>query len=402
MDFRYCSNCVMPNTKPDLFFDEDGVCDACRSAESKKNIDWGVRQAEFENEIVAKYKGKNPNNYDCIIPVSGGKDSHYQVYMIKKVYGMNPLLVSFEVTTKNDVGIKNRENIKRAFGCDMIVFEKNPEVYKKMCLRGFRDVGDNEWPNHIGIFTFPVRLAVQMKIPLIIWGENSQLEYGGPKAARMKNVLDRRWLEEFGGLLGLRIEDMMGYDGVTKEDLVSYFYPSDEELKNAGINGVFLGYFFKWDARAQLELMKKYGFSVKEDGPVEGTYINYEKIDEVLEVIHSYLKFVKFGFGRATDHACTDIRNGRLTREDAVRLIKKYDGKYPRKAAKLCWEYLEMSQKEFDRIVDSFTNKALFLADEKGNFLRDPDGSLIKRYQDYGPGLEKSITPKLEDILLPL
>lgn len=402
MSFRYCSNCVMPNTKPDLFFDEAGVCDACNSAKLKSTIDWEARKKEFESEVVAKYKGKNPGNYDCIIPVSGGKDSHYQVYMIKKVYGMNPLLVSFETTTKNEVGVKNRENIKKAFGCDMMVFEKNPEVYKKMCLRGFRDVGDNEWPNHLGIFTVPVRLAVQMKIPLIVWGENSQLEYGGPKATRMKNVLDRRWLEEFGGLLGLRIEDMVGYDGITKEDLVSYFYPSDEELKNVGIKGIFLGYFFKWDARYQTELMKKYGFSVKEDGPVEGTYINYEKLDEDLETIHSYLKFVKFGFARATDHACTDIRNGRLTRAEAVKLVEKYDGKYPCFSVKKCLEYFGISKEEFDKITDSFTNKALFLTDTKGKFLRDKDYNLLKRYADYGEGLENLITPKRENIEVPL
>jgi len=226
-------------------------------------------------------------------------------------------------------------------------------------------------------------MAVQAKIPLIVWGENSQLEYGGPKVSRMKNILDRRWLEEFGGLLGYRTEDIVGVDGITKEDLVSYTYPSDEELKEAKITSVFLGYYFKWDARTQLEIVKKHGFSVKEDGPVEGTYLNYEKIDDNMEVIHSYLKFVKFGLGRATDHACTDIRNGRLTREEAVKLVNQYDGKYPKKAVAEFLEVFKISKEEFDNVVDSFTNKDIFLTDKNGKFLREADGSLIKKYQDY-------------------
>lgn len=391
MPFQYCQKCVMPNTKPDLFFDEEGVCDACRSAEIKdKEIDWNARKKEFE-ELIEKFCKKDGSNYDCIIPVSGGKDSHYQTCVIKKAYGLNPILVHFEPTKRTELGRKNLDNIKRAFGVDLLIFEKNPVVYKKMCLEGFRRVGDHEWPNHLGIFTSPIRVAVQLKIPLIIWGENSQLEYGGPKAARMKNVLDRRWLEEFGGLLGHRVEDMLGVDGITKKDLIPYTYPSDEELKEAGITSIFLGYYFKWDARRQVELMKKFGFSVKEHGPVEGTYTNYENLDDNLVAIHDYMKFVKFGFGRATDHACIDIRNGRLNREAAVELVKKYDGKLSKKTVFEFLEFFEINREEFFQIVDSFTNKALFLTDKNGGFIRDNKGNLVKRYQDYGPRL----TPRM-------
>lgn len=379
MSFRYCTKCVMPNTKPDLSFDEEGVCDACRSAETKSTIDWKAREAEFR-ELVARFKGANKSNYDCVIPISGGKDSHYQAYMARE-YGLNPLLVNFEATLRNDLGRKNLENI-RQFG-DLIEFKKNPAVYKKMCLEAFQQVGDHEWPNHIGIFTFPVRVAVQFKIPLILWGENSQLEYGGPKAARMKNMLDRRWLEEFGGLLGLRVEDLVGARGITKEDLVSYFYPSDEELKDAGIFGAFLGYYFKWDARPQVDLMKKYGFSVKEDGPVEGTYTNYENLDDAIVGIHDYLKFVKFGFGRTTDHACLDIRNGRMTRDEAIKLVEQYDGKWLAGVTETFLNFFGMTLSEYDRIVDSFTNKALFETNSDGTFKRDTDRSLIKKHRDY-------------------
>lgn len=393
---QYCKKCVMPNTKPDLSFDNEGVCDACRSAELKNTINWEDRKKEFE-DLVKKHKGKNGSNYDCLIPVSGGKDSHYQTYVVKELYGLNPLLVCFETTKLTPLGRKNLDNLKQAFGgSDLMVFEKNPLVYKKMCLEGFRRVGDDFWPNHLGIFTIPVRIAVQFKIPLIIWGENSQLEYGGPKTATMSKILDRRWLEEFGGLLGNRIEDMVGVNGINRENIISYTYPPEDELRKAGITSVFLGYYFKWDARRQTELMKQHGFSVKEDGPVEGTYTNYENLDDNMVSIHDYLKFVKFGFSRTTDHACLDIRNGRLSREEGVELVKKYDGKLPKKGIKEFVEFYGITEDEFNRVVDSFTNKALFLTNEDGRLLRDDEGNLIKKYQDYGVGTDNhKINPVL-------
>src|SRR3989344_2680297 len=340
---RYCKKCVMPDTKPDLSFDVEGVCDACQSAALKNTIDWKAREAEFK-ELVEKFKNKDDSKYDCIIPVSGGKDSTYQAYLIRQ-WGLNPLLVHFEPTVRTELGRKNLENI-RQFG-DMIELKKNPEVYKKMIMEGFRRVG------------------------------------GGPRAGRMKNTLDRRWLEEFGGLLGLRVDDMVGVDGIKKEDLVPYRYPSDTELKEAGITGVFLGYYFKWDARPQVELVRTRGFSVKEDGPVECTYLNYENLDEATYAVHDLLKFVKFGFSRATDHACLDIRNGRISREEGVKLVEQYDGKRPRKAIAEFLKYSGISEAEFDKVVDSFTDKALFETDGQGNLKRDGMGDLIKKYRDY-------------------
>lgn len=376
---KFCTKCVMPETKPDLFFDNEGVCDACRSAELKNKIDWNSRKKEFE-DLLGKHRNKNGDNYDCLIPVSGGKDSHYQTYVCKVKYGLNPLLVSFEPTLYTELGKKNLYNLNHEFGCDLIQFRKNPIAYKKLGRASFEMVGDHEWPNHLGIFTIPVRVAIQYKIPLIIWGENSQLEYGGPKASRMKSILDKRWLYEFGGLLGQRPEDMIGVNGLTHSDLLPYFYPSDEELRQAKIRGVFLGYYFKWDAKPQVELMKKYGFSVKKDGPVEGTYTNYENLDDAMYSLHDYLKFVKYGFGRATDHACIDIRNGRLTRVEGVKLVKKYDALLHENQLKLFLKFYSMSRNEFFRIVDSFTNPSLFITGKNGKFARDNNGNLIRKY----------------------
>jgi len=382
MEIRYCTKCVFPETKPDLHFNEEGICSACVAAEQKnKGIDWAQRELDFK-KIVDHYKlPADKTGYDCLIPVSGGKDSTYQAYFMKEVCGLNPLCVCFETTAVTEVGQKNLDNISK-MGIDVIHFKKNYDVYRKMVIEGFKRVGDEMWPNHIGIFTIPVMFAVKFNIPLIIWGENPQQEYGGPSLDSVKNrVLNRRWLEEFGGLLGNRIQDMIGVEGMTEKELTPYFYPSDEDIDRVGVTGIFLGHYFFWDARKQLEIVKQHGFSVKEDGLVEGTYTNYENIDEKMHGLHDYLKFVKYGFGRATDHACIDIRNNRLTREEGLKLVKQYDGKYPHYGIGEFIKYSGMSQQEVDDVIDSFTNPILFAQDENGRFKRDAEGNLIRNFE---------------------
>lgn len=382
MQIRYCSNCLFPETKPDLSFNENGVCSACTAAEEKdQGIDWNEREKQF-HDIIEHYKlPEGDTGWDCIVPVSGGKDSTYQAYFMKEVCGLNPLCVCFETTSLTEVGQKNIDNISK-MGIDVIYFKKNYNAYKKMVIEGFKRLGDEMWPNHIGIFTIPVMVAVKFKIPLIIWGENPQREYGGPSLDSVQsNILNRKWLEEFGGLLGNRIQDMVGVDGLTEKELSPYFYPSDEDINNVGVTGLFLGSYFFWDARKQLEIVKDHGFAVKEDGPVEGTYTNYENLDESMHGLHDYLKFVKYGFGRTTDHVGIDIRNKRMTREEGLELVKKYDGKYPHFGISEFLNYTGMSKEEIDKYVDSFTNPILFQQDEENNFLRDKDGNLIRVFE---------------------
>lgn len=384
MNLKYCNRCVFPETKPDLSFNEEGICSACIAAEEKdKGIDWHQRAKEFKDIVSFYKKPEGVIGYDCLIPVSGGKDSTYQAYFMKYVHGLNPLCVCFETTMITEIGQRNLDNISK-MGIDLIHFKKNYEVYKKMVVESFIRVGDEMWPNHIGIFTIPVMFAVKMNIPLIIWGENPQQEYGGPNLDSVKNrILNRKWLEEFGGLLGNRIQDMIGVRGITKKELTPYFYPSDEEIERVGVTGIFLGHYFFWDARKQLEIVKKHGFSVKEDGPLEGTYTNYENLDEKLVGLHDYLKYVKYGFGRATDHACIDIRNKRMTREEAVNIVKMHDGKYPHNAVSSFVEYSGLSKEEIDNIIDSYTNPVLFKQNSDGSFARDEEGNLIRSIQVF-------------------
>ncbi|WP_291949925.1 N-acetyl sugar amidotransferase [Campylobacter sp.] len=370
---KFCKKCVMPDTKPDLHFDENGVCDACNSQIDKnENINWQARKKEFL-ELIKKYKKHSV--YDCVIGVSGGKDSTFQVLKCLEL-GLNPLCVCFEPSIPTKIGKKNLANLNN-LGVDLIHIKRNPKIYKKLAKEAFIRTGDNEWQNHLGIFTSVPRIAINFNIPLIIWGESPQVEYGGPASSKDKNTLGREWLEEFGGLLGNRISDMIGVDGISEKDLYFYTYPSDEDLQRVGVTGLFLGYYFKWDYKNNLKISKENGF-LTTNKPVETTYENFENLDCYSNHLHDYLKYCKYGFGRATDNACLDIRLGYIDREEGVRLVQKYDGKPPKKAIKKYLKFSGFSEKEFEKIVDSFTNRKIFKRDENGNFLKDSDGSLIK------------------------
>ena len=372
----------MPSTKPDLHLDKNCVCNACRSYNARQEVDWESRKTELEM-ILQRYRRRDGENWDCIIPVSGGKDSTFQVVQVLRL-GMNPLCVTASTCDLTDVGRRNIENIKR-LGVDCVEMSPNPLVRARLNRVGLIQVGDISWPEHVGIFTIPVRAAVQFNIPLIIWGENSQNEYGGPADAAENNVLDRRWLEEFGGLLGLRVTDLIDHEGLTRKDLIPYFYPTDEELKRVGVTGLFLGHYLPWDGLSNALIAQAYGFEVAPRNTL-GSMVNYENLDNYQTAIHEYFKFIKFGFGRATDHACMHIRRGRLTRDMGLEIVRRLDGKFP-------WEYLgksleetlrslDITVDEFIRLCDKFTNKKIFKRDVSGTLLKDSDGNLTKLNYD--------------------
>ena len=386
---RYCKRCLLPETKPDLYIDAEGICSACRNFENRKAIDWNKRKHELLN-ILERYQCRDGSNYDCIVPVSGGKDSHFQTIRILEL-GMNPLCVTATTDRLSEIGRRNIENLKKQ-GVDYIEVTTNPVVRRRINRLALTQVGDISWPEHVTIFTIPVGIAVQFNVPLIVWGENSQNEYGGPAAAGENNVLTRRWLEEFGGLLGLRVSDLVGREGIEAKHLIQYSYPSDEELAQVGVTGIFLGYYLPWDGYQNALFSQAHGFETYHK-PVEGSLVNYENLDNIQTGIHDYFKFLKFGFSRATDLACMHIRRGRLSRDDALKLVKKHDGKFP-------WVYLgepidevlremDMTLDEFVRICDRFTNKKLFVCDSRGNLVKDKDGNLTKiNYDNLEEGNE--------------
>lgn len=224
----------------------------------------------------------------------GGKDSHYQTIRLLEL-GMNPLCVTATTCMLSDIGRRNIENLKR-LGVDYIEVTTNPKVRRKLNRIGLTEVGDISLPEHVSIFTIPVRIAVQMNIPLIIWGFSPQNEYGGPASASENNVLTRQWLEEFGGLLGLRISDLVGRYGIKRKDLIQYTYSSDEELQEVGVTGLFLGYYLPWDGYGNALYAQAHGFETYHK-TVEGSIVNYENLDNCQTGIHDYFKFLKYGFG---------------------------------------------------------------------------------------------------------
>jgi len=374
----YCKVCFLPSTKPDLYFDKNGICAACIAYRERKVINWAEREVEFY-KIIERIRAISSSKWDCIIPVSGGKDSTAQVLKMLEL-GLNPLCVTATTCDLSELGRKNIENIKQ-LGVDYMEFSPNPIVRAKLNKIGLDQVGDISWPEHVGIFTIPVRAAVQFGVPLIIWGENSQNEYGGPASASSNNVLNRRWLEEFGGLLGLRVSDLSESYGIRDVDLIPYSYPTDEELAAVGVTGLFLGYYFPWDGFTNYFLSQANGF--KSYGKViEGSVVDYENLDNYQTGIHDYLKFLKFGFGRATDLVSVSLRRERITRQQGLELIKLHDGKYPwtylGKPLEMILKRIDVSLNEFDAICDRFTNKSIFKKNENGELLRDSSYSLLK------------------------
>ena len=378
MPLKYCTNCLLPETKPDIGFDLNGVCTACTAFKNRKSIDWESRKIEFF-EIIDKFKSHQGNGWDCIVPVSGGKDSTAQILKMLEL-GLNPLAVNSRTCDLSSLGRENLENIMN-LGVDCIEFSPKQDIRKKLNKFCLERVGDISWPEHLGIFTIPVRAAVMFNVPLIIGGENSQNEYGGPASSQSNNVLDRNWLEEFGGLLGLRVSDLVDSGEFEEKDLNLYYYPSQEDLNRVGVTGLFLGHYFPWDGLSNVLISKAHGFKPF-SSIVEGSYVDYENLDNHQHGIHDYFKFLKFGFGRATDIASIHIRRGLVSRDLALEAVKNLEGKFP-------WTYLgkklnhilkniDMTLTEFNLLCDSYTNKNIFKLDKNNELLKDESGNLVK------------------------
>ena len=369
MIVKYCRKCLFPDTKPDLYFDEDGVCDACRTAERKHghadSIDWESRAKKFD-EILSDARKKAGGWYDCIVPVSGGKDSTWQVYAMKKIHNMNPLAITFDQFDQPETGLHNLD-VLRSIGVDHIHFTLNPNIVRRLVMKGFEIVGDPYWVNHVGIFTIPFHFAVRFNIPLVIFGENPQFEYGGPESSRDNMVMDKRWRQEFGGMRGLREEDMVDSD-ISIDDLRALQYPSDEMVNDIGVTGIFYGQYFKWDATIHTEKMKKIGWTAL-PSPQAGSWVDYENCDMEYVDIRERIKYLKYGYGRATDQLNIELRHGRITREDALAIAKNIDGKVEQCNINKFCNYLGISIDKYNLIVDSFVNSDIFMKSKDGNWI---------------------------------
>jgi len=375
----YCKRCVMPSTLPGTTLDAEGVCPACRSYEARAEISWDARKAELD-AILDKYRNASGSNYDCIVPVSGGKDSTYQVLRALE-FGMTPLCVTASTDMLTDVGRKNIENLKN-LGVDYVEVSTNPRVRRIINRNALLTRGDNILAEHATIFTIPVRMAVALRVPLILWGENSQDEQGGnPEMAG--GIMSPTYLKE--AIHGFDPSKILNIDGIGKRDLIQYTYPSAEELSAVGVTGVFLGHYLPWDGRTNVLLAQAYGFTTSPT-VVEGSCVNYENLDNAYTGIHDYMMFLKYGFGRASLIASLHVRRGLYSRERALDVVRRSEGRFP-------WTYmgvpLEQVLKDLDVPLDvfreaceQFTNRNLFRVDACGALIRDLRGDVVKTNYD--------------------
>lgn len=336
----------MPETTEGIEFDEMGICKACQSSEQKIHIDWVKREKELR-KILTFYKKRSGDNYDCIVPISGGKDSTFQLHVICKIYGMKPLAVTFSHNWYSPIGKQNLDNILEKFNVDHIMFTPNRALVNKLARKSLFMIGDSCWHCHAGVGSFPLQVAVKFKIPLMIWGESIAESSGRATHYKPGQKYDRDYFIKVSAKVNP--EQMVG-KGITKKDIHPFKFPSSSEIKNAGVTGIHLGDYIFWDDERQMEFVKKeYGW--KED-VVEGTYKQYKSVECIMPGVHDYTKYLKRGYGRATDHASQDVRAGLMTREEAFKLINKIDPKKP-KILKYYLKITGLSEKEFYQIMKS-------------------------------------------------
>ena len=377
INIKYCKKCIMPFTKPDLAFGSSGICSGCTAFAKRDEVNWDERAKKFLS-ILDTYKKNSTSNYNSIVPCSGGKDSHYQVLKLLEL-GMNPLCVNASTDKLSELGRHNLDNIKK-LGVDLIEINTDKVLRRKINKFTLETVGDISWAEHLTIFTIPVKVAVWMKIPLIIWGENPQNENGGPIEKQNEINLNRRWLEEFGGLLGLRVSDITNILNIPEEKMTLYTYPTSEELKKNKINGLFLGQFYFWDGVSNYEMAKKNGFK-EYHKDLGGAIVRYENLDNLQMRIHDYFKYLKYGYDRVTDWCCWHIRRGRMKREEALKINLEKSGKFPNTYMDVALDEIlreiDCSKEEFISICDKFTNKKIFKCNNDRKIIKKTDGSLL-------------------------
>ncbi len=369
---RYCSRCVYPQISVNLSLDEEGVCSSCRTFEKFDALTpefWELRRLKFE-QILNERLANNKTNYDCLIPVSGGKDSYYQAHVICKQYGLKPLLVTYHGNNYLPEGDYNRDHMRHAFDADHIVWGPSVEVLKKLNRLCFRKMGDMNWHAHCGINTAPIVVAAKFDIPLIIWGEI---------AWDISGMYDPDDFVEFSarvrhehGLRGFEWYDMIGdpVEKLSEKDFAWAKYPSDDEILKSSVRGLYIGNFFKWDPNQHTQLVVKEHQWRQAQQPFERTYRMFSNLDDRYENgIHDLLKFVKFGYGRASDHASKDIRTGYMTREQGIEMVRKYD--HVVSSDLQHWlEYVGLTEDEFWRVADSFRDRRVWRI-ESGQWVKD-------------------------------
>lgn len=379
----YCTKCVYPVNTVNLDIDDEGVCSACRTFEAFEALSpeyWDERRSRFET-LVEETRKVNTSGYDCVIPVSGGKDSYYQAHVICTEYGLKPLLVTYHGNNYLPEGDYNRDRMREVFDADHIVWGPSVEVLKKLNRLTFRRMGDMNWQNHCGINTAPIIIAAKFGIPLIIWGETLWDISGMYDPDDFVEFSNRSRHEH--DLRGYEWYDLLDdpADTIRAQDMEWAKYPSDEDILKVGVRGIYIGNFFKWDPNTHWQLVRdRYGWRPAQQ-PFERTYRMFSNLDDRYENgVHDLLKFVKFGYGRASDHASKDIRTGYMTRGEGIEMVRKYD--HVVSSDLRYWlDYVEMEEDKFWAVADTFRDRRVWRIEE-GMWVKD---NIWGEPSAYGP-----------------
>jgi len=351
---QYCQRCILPDTRPGVLLDTAGICSGCRHAEAKRDIDW-VGRAQAFREVVARAKVQ-AKSYDCVIPISGGKDSYWQVVTCLE-HGLVPLGVSYVYPKRTALGEQNLRNLT-ALGVDHIELRADPSIERAFVDKAFRATGISGLVSHMAIYSWPLQVAVAYNIPLVVYGENSAFEYGSEDESLTGSQVDDRWLKSFGVTNGTTAADWVD-DVLTRKKLSCYFVPDTATLRKRDVRAIFLGYYFRWDPENSRRIAASRGFSARAGGARVGHY-DFVNIDDDLLGVHHHPKWHKFGITRTWDTLSMEIRAGRLTRDEAIEGLRQRGDETPWADIALFCEYLDISRAEYFRIVEGFRNRDLW------------------------------------------
>ncbi len=351
---NHCKRCLYPtNHALNIILDDNGICSGCRVHEEKDVIDFETRGEKLA-ELLDIYRNRSENNYDCIIPVNGAKDSFFIVHLIRNVYGMNPLLVCYNSQFNTPVGQRNLARLRMKFGVDLIQQTVSTDKVKKVVKATLRRFGSIYWHVIAGETVFPVQMAVQMKIPLIIWGVHQGMDQVGMYSHQDYVEMNRKYRKDH-DLMGVEAEDLVNeFDQITYNDIAPYVYPSNRELERIGVRGIYLNNYIRWDSRTQHEMViKKYGFETRDQ---TRTFDNCSNNDcYMYSDVHDYIKLIKHGYSKVNDHVAREIRLGHMDQIQGIELIRRYINKKPEYLDMFC-EWLSISKSGFWFVIDQFRN----------------------------------------------
>ena len=383
-EVKFCTKCVMSNQRPTssiefkhtidskkntMNFDENGVCDACKAAEQKENINWGMREEELI-KLLDKHR-KNDGSYDCLVPGSGGKDSAYQAHVLKYKYGMNPLTYTWPPILYTDYGYENWKNWIEVGGFDNVTLKPNGKVMKLLTKLSIENIFHPFQTFFFGQKNLAPKIAAKFGIDLVFFGEN-EAEYGNPIADNNTSLRDKAIFaaENIDDiyLAGVSIKDLESKHNLSKNDLNLFLPPTLSEIENSNISVRYLGYYLKWTPQeVYYYAVENTGFKARPHRS-QGIFSKYSSIDDKIDDLHFYTTFLKFGIGRATYDASQEIRNKHVTREEGQALVKRFDGEFPDRYFDDIMKYIEMEPEYFHELCDKFRSPHLWGKDELGNW----------------------------------